>query len=100
MFSSSCMTRKYNRDLAMYGREESLLVVCVPLHVLCISVLYVCKMINRYIQTYTISAPDSMLSVTLAPLIKDKVGKVGSVDNYRQIALARVLSKALERIFN
>ena len=42
--------------------------------------------------------PDSMLSVTLVPVIKDKAGKVGSLDNYRPIALASVLSKVLERI--
>jgi len=37
--------------------------------------------------------PDSMLAVTLVPVIKDKAGKVGSVENYRPIALASVLSK-------
>ena len=42
--------------------------------------------------------PGSMLSVTLVPIIKDKVGRVGSMDNYRPIALASVLSKVLERI--
>ena len=44
--------------------------------------------------------PDSMLSVLLVPVIKDKAGKVGSlrVDNYRPIALASILSKVLERI--
>ena len=42
--------------------------------------------------------PDSMLSVTLVPVIKDKAGKVGSMDNYRPIALASILSKVLERI--
>ncbi len=39
-----------------------------------------------------------MLSVTLLPVIKDKAGKVGSLDNYRPIALASVVSKVLERI--
>ena len=42
--------------------------------------------------------PDSMLSVTLVPVIKDKAGKVGSMDNYRPIALASILSKVIERI--
>lgn len=37
-----------------------------------------------------------MLPVTLVSVIKDKTGKVGSLDNYRPIALASVLSKALE----
>lgn len=43
--------------------------------------------------------PDSMLAVTLLPVIKDKAVKAGSVENYRPIALASVLSKVLERIF-
>ena len=42
--------------------------------------------------------PHSMLSVTLVPVIKDKAGKVGSVDNYRPIALASVMSKVVERV--
>ena len=42
--------------------------------------------------------PDSMLTVTLVPVIKDKAGKVGSMDNYRPIALASILSKVLERV--
>ena len=42
--------------------------------------------------------PDSILSVTLVPIIKDKAGKINSSDNYRPIALASVLSKVLERI--
>ena len=42
--------------------------------------------------------PDSLLSVTLVPVIKDKAGRMGSLDNYRPIALASILSKVLERI--
>lgn len=42
--------------------------------------------------------PDFMLSVTLVPVIKDKAGKVGNLDYYRPIALARVISRVLERI--
>ncbi len=42
--------------------------------------------------------PDSLLSVTLVPVIKDKAGKIGSMDNYRPIALASVVSKILEKI--
>lgn len=42
--------------------------------------------------------PDSLLSVTLVPVIKGKAGKVGSLDNYRPIALVSVVSKVLERI--
>ena len=39
-----------------------------------------------------------MLTVILVPVIKDKAGKVGSMDNYRPIALASILSKVLERV--
>ncbi len=42
--------------------------------------------------------PDSMLSVLLVPVIKDKTGKISSIDNYRPIALASTISKVLERI--
>lgn len=42
--------------------------------------------------------PDSLLSVTLVPVIKDKAGGIGSRDNYRPIALASVVSKVLERV--
>lgn len=41
--------------------------------------------------------PDSILSVMLVPIIKDKAGKINSMDNYRPIALASILSKVLER---
>lgn len=40
----------------------------------------------------------SMLSVLLVPVIKDKTGKISSIENYRPIALTSVLSKVLERI--
>ena len=42
--------------------------------------------------------PDYMLSVLLVPVVKEKTGKISSIDNYRPIALASVLSKVLERI--
>ena len=42
--------------------------------------------------------PDSMMTVVLVPVIKDKAGKVGSSDNYRPIALANILSKVVEQI--
>ncbi|XDV54494.1 hypothetical protein PO909_022775 [Leuciscus waleckii] len=42
--------------------------------------------------------PDTMISVLLVPVIKDKSGKVGYSDNYRPIALASVLSKVFESI--
>lgn len=43
--------------------------------------------------------PDSMLSVMLVPVMKDKAGKVGSSDNYRPVALGSILSKFLESAF-
>lgn len=42
--------------------------------------------------------PDSLISVVLVPIIKDKSGKISSKDNYRPIALASVMSKVLEII--
>lgn len=41
--------------------------------------------------------PDTMLTVILVPVIKDRVGKIGSLDNYRPITLASILSKVLEK---
>lgn len=42
--------------------------------------------------------PDSIISVVLGPVVKDKVGKLISSDNYRPIALASVMYKVLETI--
>lgn len=42
--------------------------------------------------------PSPMLSVLLVPVVKDKTGKISSIDNYRPIALASVVSKVLEII--
>ena len=42
--------------------------------------------------------PDSMLSVVLVPVIKDKCRKINDSDNYRPIALASVISKVIEKI--
>ncbi len=39
-----------------------------------------------------------MLAVVLVPVVKDKTGKISSLENYRPIALASVLSKVLEQI--
>ena len=41
---------------------------------------------------------ESMLSVVLVPLIKDKAGEISSRDNYRPVALASVFSKLIEII--
>ena len=40
--------------------------------------------------------PDSLMSVVLVPIIKDKSGKINSKDNYRPIAIASTMSKLLE----
>ena len=37
--------------------------------------------------------PESMLSVLVVPVIKDKAGNINSKDNYRPIALASIISK-------
>ena len=42
--------------------------------------------------------PESLISVVLVPIVKDKSGKIMSKDNYRPIALASVLSKIIEII--
>ena len=42
--------------------------------------------------------PDSVLSIVLVPIIKDKTGRIDLMDNYRPIALASVISKVVEII--
>ena len=42
--------------------------------------------------------PDSLMSVILVPIIKDKSGKINSKDNYRPIAIASIMSKLLEKL--
>ena len=42
--------------------------------------------------------PDSMLSVLLVPIIKDKSCNISSKENYRPIALASIMSKIVELI--
>ncbi len=42
--------------------------------------------------------PNSIMSVLLLPVLKDKAGKLNSIDNYRPIALASILSKVVGRI--
>ena len=42
--------------------------------------------------------PESIMSVGLIPIIKDKKAKISSIDNYRPVAVASVVSKVLERI--
>ena len=42
--------------------------------------------------------PNAIMSVMLVPLHKDKAGKLNSIDQYRPVALASILSKVLEKI--
>ena len=42
--------------------------------------------------------PDTLMSVILVPIIKDKSGKINSKDNYRPIAIASIMSKLLEKL--
>ena len=42
--------------------------------------------------------PDSLLSVVLVPVIKDKCRNINDGDNYRPIELASLLSKVVEKI--
>ena len=42
--------------------------------------------------------PESMLSVIISPVIKDKAGNINAKDNYRPIALASIISKVVEII--
>lgn len=42
--------------------------------------------------------PDCIISVVLIPVIKDKAAKLNSMQNYRPIALASLISKVLEII--
>ena len=42
--------------------------------------------------------PGSMLSVLLVPVVKNKTGKLTSIDNVRLIALVSIVSMVLEKI--
>ena len=43
--------------------------------------------------------PDVLMSATLVPLIKDKLGDINSSKNYRSIAISNILLKILDWIF-
>ena len=40
--------------------------------------------------------PDTLMSVVLVPIIKDKSGKINSKDNYRPIVIASTMSNFIE----
>ena len=42
--------------------------------------------------------PDQLMSTTIIPLLKDKMGDISDVNNYRPIAIATVTSKLIENI--
>ena len=42
--------------------------------------------------------PDSLMSVVLVPIVKNKCGNINSKDNYRPIALASIVSKLMEKV--
>ena len=42
--------------------------------------------------------PESLMSVVLVPIMKDKSGKINIKDNYTPIAIASTLSKLLEKV--
>ena len=75
----------------LYGIYAEHLKFCsrriLPLLAMCISAL----LIHGFL-------PDSMLSVVLVSVIKDKCRKINDSDNYRPIALASVISKVVEKI--
>ena len=42
--------------------------------------------------------PESLMSVVLIPIVKDKKVKISSIDNYRPVAIASAVSKVVEQI--
>ena len=42
--------------------------------------------------------PDSMLSVVLVPVIKNKSRRINDSDNYRPIAIGSIVSKVVEKV--
>ena len=80
-----------NKSCGLDGIYAEYLKYCsrriLPLLAMCISALF----IHGFL-------PDSMLSVVLVPVIKDKCRKINDSDNYRPIALASVISKVVEKI--
>ena len=47
---------------------------------------------------HSVFLPESIMSVVLIPIIKDKKPKISSIDAYRPVAIASVVSKVVERI--
>lgn len=60
------------------------------LHLLFEHVLY-CSLVHG-------TLPETLMSVSIVPVIKDKSDRLGDKNNNRQIALANILSKVIERI--
>ena len=57
-------------------------------------VTVLCKLLRSfYVHGYL---PDSLMTVVLVPVIKDRSAKISSIDSYRPIAVANTLSKLVE----
>ena len=56
-----------------------------------LSIIFNCMIIHGYL-------PLSVMDTIIVPLVKDKKGDLGSVDNYRPIAITCIVSKVLEII--
>ena len=59
----------------------------LPLLAMCLSSLFIHEFL-----------PDTMLSVVLVPVIKNKSRRINDSDNYRHIALASIVSKVVEKV--
>ena len=56
-----------------------------------LSILFSSLLVHSYL-------PKSLMTVILVPVIKNKAGNINSLNNYRPIALASILSKVMEYI--
>ena len=82
VLNKSCGADKIYAEHLKYSSDRIL-----PLLSMCITSMF----IHGYL-------PDSLMSVIIVPLIKDKAGEISSKENYRPIALASVMSKVIELI--
>ena len=80
-----------NKSCGIDGIYAENLLYCsrrvLPLLAMCLSSLF----IHGFL-------PDSMLSVVLVPVIKNKSRRINDSDNYRPIALASIVSKVVEKV--
>ena len=79
-----------NKSCGIDGHAENLLYcsrMVLPVLAMCVS--------SSFIHGFI---PDSMLSVVLVPVIKNKSRRINDSDNYRPIALASIVSKIVEKV--